>query len=290
MNTMNRRLAVTTFLTLTALLIILVSCNTLNNTPVVYTSNERALPLGTPTLDFGFCETCADATLAALQTDEQNGVNAQAAATAEIMRANAQSTLNAASSTLSAAQTQEQNNANIVAAQVAATAAIIRAHAQATLVAADSTQRAAQTQDAIRQTQAVAATARQQNQDALAASTQTAVANVIATQTRAAAATSQWFANQTRIRNEQWQNPLTILGFCCLPLFIVVVVLAGFWAFWRWVKIREAQQRIDTQPASVVIIETKPNNPYPLTKAQDHVRQWLEEVKSKLLSGKKGQP
>lgn len=288
MNTLNRRLGITTLLMFFAVLPILAACGTLNGTPFVTTSDERALqPMETPTIDFGTCETCADATLAALQTQEQGNVNAQAAATAEIMRANAQATLDAASSTLSAAQTQEQNNANIVAAQVAATAAIIRANAQATLKAAESTQSAAQTQDAIQQTQSVDATASQQNKEALAASTQTAVANAIATQTRAAAATSQWYADQTRRRNEAWQTPVTFLWACCLPLFIISIALAGFWAFWRWVKIRETQQRIEMRPASVVVIETKPNNPYPLAKAQDHVRQWLEEIKHKLLTGKK---
>ena len=59
------------------------------------------------------------------------------------MRANAQATLNSVNATLSAAQTQEQNNANIIAAQVAATAEIVRANAQATLNSAGSTQSAA---------------------------------------------------------------------------------------------------------------------------------------------------
>ena len=49
------------------------------------------------------------------------------------MRANAQATLNSANATLSAAQTQAQNNANVIAAQIAATAEIVRANAQATL-------------------------------------------------------------------------------------------------------------------------------------------------------------
>ena len=95
------------------------------------------------------CEACAQATLAAALTQEKNNADNQAAATAEIVRANAQATLNSANATLSAAQTQDQNNANVIAAQIAATAEIVRANAQATLNSAGSTQSAALTQDAI---------------------------------------------------------------------------------------------------------------------------------------------
>jgi hypothetical protein len=224
------------------------------------------------------------------------------------MRANAQATLNAASSTLSAAQTQEQNNADIIAAQVAATAEIIRAHAQATLNAAVSTQSAALTQDAIRQTQVQAsiqvtadlatqnaiATVAQQNINILAAGTQTAIAEHIATQTQSAVATSQWYTDQARQRNEQRQGPLTFLWLWCPPLFIIAIALVVILFFWRWMKIRENQQLIDMQPAAVVIIKPEPrsigetaNNQYPLARPTDHVRRWLEEVKRKLLTSGK---
>ena len=82
------------------------------------------------------CEACDQATLAAELTQEMNNANNQAVATAEIMRANAQSTL-------SVAQTQDQNETNIIAAQLAATAEFERANAQATLNSAGSTQSAA---------------------------------------------------------------------------------------------------------------------------------------------------
>jgi hypothetical protein len=91
-----------------------------------------------------------------------------------------------AQATLEAALIQGKNNADN---QAGAAAEIVRAHAQATLVAAGSTQSAALTQDAIRQTQVQ----EQQNKDAIAAGTQTVVANLIATQTRSAVATSQWY-------------------------------------------------------------------------------------------------
>lgn len=48
------------------------------------------------------------ATLAAAQTQDKIYADNQAAATAEIIRANAQATLNSANATLSAAQTQQQ--------------------------------------------------------------------------------------------------------------------------------------------------------------------------------------
>jgi nitrate reductase NapE component len=244
------------------------------------------------------------ATLAALQTQEKNSADAQAAATAEIMRANAQATLNASGATLSAALTQEQNNVNIIAAQVEATAAIVRANAQATLVAAGSTQNAAQTQDAIRQTQvqfslqmtadlatqnAIAAVT-QQNNNLLAGSTQTAVADHIATQTQSAVATTQWYTDQERQRAEQRQGPLTFLWLWCPPFLIVAVALVGLWFFWRWMKIRETQQRIDLQPAIIVSVQPKSTVSTPLNllaKPTDNVRKWLEEVKRKLLANQK---
>jgi hypothetical protein len=96
------------------------------------------------------------------------------------VRANAQATLNSANATLGAVQTQQQNDANVIAA----TAEIARANAQATLNSAGSTQSAALTQDAIRQTQmadlattGAQAIVNQQYKDELAAGTQTAVAN-----------------------------------------------------------------------------------------------------------------
>jgi len=254
------------------------------------------------------CPQCARATLAALQTQEKSGADAHAAATAEIMRANAQATLDAASSTLSAAQTQEQNNANIIAAQIAATAAIVRANAQATLISAGSTQSAALTQDAIRQTQmADLATSGaqviliQQNKDELAAGTQTAIANNIATQTRAAAATSQWYTDQSRQRQEQRQGPIAFLWIWCLPVFVILFTVLVLWGFWRWLQIRQSNQRILEKPveklqAPEVEIVNHHNDALPylesgviddgyqVTKPDDEVRQWLDEVKDQLQS------
>ena len=55
------------------------------------------------------CEACAQATYAAALTQEKNSANDQAAATAGILRANAQATLDSANATLNVALTQEQN-------------------------------------------------------------------------------------------------------------------------------------------------------------------------------------
>ena len=107
---------------------------------------EKEMLLATPALADAPCEACDQATLAAALTQQKNSADNQAAATAEIVRANAQATVNSANATLSAALTQEQNNANFIAAQIAATAEIARANAQATVNSAGSTQIAALTQ------------------------------------------------------------------------------------------------------------------------------------------------
>ncbi len=232
---MRRDLCITAIWLLAWVLLTLAACVT---QPETSPAPDVAIPLGTPVG-------------ASAQATAAN----QVATIAEIVRAYAQATLNSANATLSAAQTQQQDSANLFAAQIAATVEIVRANAQATLVAAGSTQSAALTQDAIRQTQMAAlatqnaiATVTQQNNNFLAASTQTAVANNIATQTRAAAATSQWYADQARQREAQRQGPIAFLWTWCLPVF--VVLLAGFvlWGFWRWLMLPQANQRILEKP------------------------------------------
>lgn len=250
------------------------------------------------------CQACAQATLAAALTQEKNYGDIQAAATAEIMRANAEATLNSANATLSAAQTQDQNSANIIAAQIAATAEIVRAHAQATLNSASSTQSAAQTQDAILQTQmadlatsGAQAVLNQQGRDQLAAGTQTAIANTIATQAQVAAATSQWYIDQSRQRDEQRQGPIAFLWMWCLPMFILLFGGLILWGVWRWLKIQQANQRIlekpvDRLPAQILYHEDDPeqyiesdvaDGSHQPTRPDDQVRGWLDEVKRSLL-------
>ncbi|HSG43885.1 MAG TPA: hypothetical protein VLA72_12090 [Anaerolineales bacterium] len=232
----------------------------------------------------------------------------QAAATAEIVRVNAQATLNSANATLSVAQTQDQNNADAIAAQIAATAEIVHANAQATLNSAKSTQNAATTQDAIRQTQAadLATTDAQslliqQNKEDLAAGTQTAIANNIATQTQAAAATSQWYSNQARQDEAQRRAPITFLWTWCFPVFIVLLVGLFLWGYWRRLRIQQDNQRIleapiERLPPTIEIVPHQHDDSLPhiesdiiddghrLMKPDDQVREWLEEVKRTLLS------
>ena len=106
---------------------ILSACDGMTVTP---STLGQELLLATPAQLLLPCQACDQATLAAALTQEKYNADNQAAATAQIVRANAQATLDSANATLSAAQTQEQNNANIIAAQIAVTAEIVRANAQ----------------------------------------------------------------------------------------------------------------------------------------------------------------
>jgi hypothetical protein len=254
------------------------------------------------------CETCAQATLAVAMTQQQFNVDMQAAAAAEVVRANAQATLNSANGTLSAIQTQQQNDANVIAAQIAATAELVRANAQATVNSAGSTQSAALTADAIRQTQmadlattGAQAIVNQQYKDELAATTQTAIANLIATQGQGVAATSQWYVDQGRQREEQRQGPITFLWVWCLPMFIVLLAGLVLWGYWRRLQIQQANQRIletpvTRLPAPAVEVPHHyhdgalpyfdgdiTDDGYQVTKPDDQVERWLDEVKGKLL-------
>jgi hypothetical protein len=293
---MHRALHIATVWTL--VLLTLTACGT--PLDVYPASAPAAAPLGTPGAGND------PLTLAAALTQEKINTDNQAAVDAEFVRANAQATLNSANATLSAVQTQEQINADVIAAQIAATAEIERANAQATLNSAGATQSAALTQDAIRQTQmADQATTDafailiQQNKDDLAAGTQTAIANNIATQTQAAAATSQWYTDQTRQREEQRQGPVAFLWMWCLPIFIIFFAGLVLWGFWRWLRIRQANQRIlenpvEKLPAPVIEVNHRPDHllpyleseivdgDYQVTTPDDQVQRWLEEVKDQL--------
>ncbi|HLO17813.1 MAG TPA: hypothetical protein VK206_23485, partial [Anaerolineales bacterium] len=179
----------------------------------------------------------------------------------------------------------------------------------ATLISAGSTQSAALTADAIHQTQMVdlattgaQAMVNQQYKADLAASTQTAIANVIATQGQSAAATSQWYVERGRQREEQRQAPITFLWVWCLPMFIVLLAGLILWGFWRRLKIQQANQRILEKPVDRLpapVVEVPPHHHgdslpylesdvvddgYQVTKPDDQVRRWLDEVKRKLRS------
>jgi hypothetical protein len=231
------------------ILLTLAACGT---QPDTSTGPGAAAPLGTP------AGTSNQAVLAALTPQNINGGD-QAVATAEIMRAYAQATLNSADATLSAAQTQDQNNANLTAAQVAAAAEIVRANSQATLDSAGSTQSAALTQDAIGQTQV-------------------------------AAATSQSYADQARQREDQRRGPIAFLWMWCLPAFVMLFAGLCLWGFWRWLQIQQNRQLIAGQPIGNGPDQLLPsesdivNGRYRLTKPDEQMRGWLDEIKRKLLS------
>jgi hypothetical protein len=215
---------------------------------------------------------------------------------------------------LSAAQVQAQNNANLVAAQIAATAEIARANAQSTVNSAGSTQAAAMTQSQynLQVTQAIGtqsaqAVIIQQNKNDLVAGTQTAIANTIATQTQVAVATSQWYADQSRQREEQRQSqgPFAYLWMWCLPIFLVLFAGLVLWGFWSWLKIQQTNQRILESPVEqlpVITAEVRRHRhddelpivdsdiidtPYQLTEPDDQVDQWVDEVKNQLLNKEK---
>ncbi|RPJ23624.1 MAG: hypothetical protein EHM33_20345 [Chloroflexi bacterium] len=266
---------------------------------------ERQIILVTPVQTSAPCEACVQATLAAALTQQKIDADNQAAAAAEIVRANAQATFNSANATLSMVQTQQQNDANVIAAQIASTAEIVRANAQATLNSAGATQNAALTADAIRQTQmadlattGAQAVVNQQYRDELAASTQTAVANNISTQVQIAAVTSQWSANQ---REGQRQGSITFLWMWCLPAFMVLLAGLVLWGVWRRLQIQQANQRIREKPVNRLPASTGEvphhhhggslpylggdivDDGYQVTTPADPVEQWLDEVKDKLL-------
>ena len=312
MNDMRRNVRVVVMYGTVSMLLMLSACGTGMPQLPQTTSVAQSL-LITPAPASALCEACDQSTLAVALTREKNSADNQAAATAEIVRANAQATLNSANSTLSAAQTQDQNNANVIAAQIAATAEIVRANAQATINSAASTQSAALTQDAIRQTQMadLAKTGAQslliqQNKDNLAASTQTAVANNIATQTQIAVSISQWNIARAGQREEQRQGFTAFLGTLFFPIFILLLLVGlFFWAFWRWLGIQQNNQRILENPVdrllqapAVQVIEVQPDNSVTYIESDDldngyhtapdnQMRRWLDEVKRKLRSSDK---
>jgi hypothetical protein len=286
----NRRdLSIAAIWVLVLVLLILAVWKTQPETPP---APNIVMLLGTPV------GTNAQATLAAALTQEKNNADKQAAATAEIIRANAQATLNSANATLSAAQTQQENSADVIAAQIAAAAEIVRANAQATLNSASSTQSAAMTQAQFNLEMTVV----QLNKNEIAAGTQTAVANLIATQTQAAVATSQWYTALSRQREEQRQGPIEFLWTWCLPIFVVLFAGLCLWGFWRWLKIEQNRQRIAGQPIEKLPAPVDPSKPqdgflppeseiingrYRLTKPDEQMRGWMDEIKRKLLNREK---
>lgn len=304
MNITRRGLKFTAIWVLIFMLLSLAACDAAMSTP--YAASDSTL-LATPALMNEPCISCDQATLAVILTREKANVDFQAAATAEILRANAQATLNSANATLSAAQTQEQNKTNIIAAQMAATAEIVRANAQATLISAGLTQNAAMTQsqynmqvtESVRTQEAISIQT-QQNKNELAAGTQTAVVNAIATQTQSAVATSQWYIDQDRQREEERQGPIAFLWTWCLPIFLILLAGLSLWGFRRWLSIQQSNQKIlstpvEKLPEPVVAVRQQRHDDLPpyigqgdiadgyqVTTPEDQVPRWIDEVKDEL--------
>jgi len=309
---MRRDPCIAAILVLIFVSLILTACSGAATTPPVV--QQEGIMLATPVLLIaGACEACDQATLAAALTQQKISADNQAASTAELVRANAQATFNSANATLSAAQVQAQNNANLVAAQFAATAEVARANAQSTVNSAGSTQSAAMTQAQynLQGTQAVGtqnaqAMIVQQNKNDLVAGTQTSIANNIATQTQVAVATSQWYTDQERQREEerQRQGPLGYLWIWFLSIFLVLFAGLVLWGFWRWLRIQQSNQRILESPVEQLptptvevrrhrhddelpYLENEIIDPPQLTEPDDQVDQWIDEVKSQLLKSEK---
>jgi hypothetical protein len=254
------------------------------------------------------CEACAIATILVAQTQQSSNADLQAAATANIVAANAQATLNAVNATSSALQAEQKNQANIVIAQITATAAVANANIQATLASSAETQSAAQTQDAIQQTQIVAqatsdaqATQAVQAQQTMSAATQTTTANQFLVMTQVAYATSQWTAQQDRLQAEKAQGSAALIWTWCMPSFIVM--LGGLFLFgsWRWMGTREDQTHLEKPGEQlhlprVRVIDHQPGDTQPyieahvverrkyrrLTKPDDQVGKWVDEVKREI--------
>jgi hypothetical protein len=262
----------------------------------------------TPTNDP--CEACSLATLAAAQTQDRNEADLQVAATSTIVAANAQATLSSVNATVGAVQTQEKANADRIAAEVTATAVVAQANVQATLNSSSATQGAAMTQDAIQKTQIVAqatidaqATMGQQTQQALVAGTQTAVQGQIVLVTQIAVATLQREAAQARLSQEQEQGSAIFLWTWCMPGFILLLGGLFLVGSWRWARSEQEYKRNLENLANrsrlpqVRIIDHRQDDSapyleshvvdrrnYQLTKPDDQVHKWLDEVKDDLIN------
>jgi len=88
---MYRNPHIATLWVLILIMLILTACDGMTVTPA---AQQEGLLLATPALSDPSCEACAQATLSAALTQQKNSVDNQAAATAEIVRANAQATVN----------------------------------------------------------------------------------------------------------------------------------------------------------------------------------------------------
>lgn len=306
---MKYRPSILAFLILALTLLILAACGASNESPSVSKGKRSLSAISTPT-DNSSCQACALATLSVAQTQQTNNTDLQAAATANIVVANAQATLNSLNATSSAVQAQQRNQANIVIAQITATAAVANANIQATLASSAQTQSVAQTQNAIQQTQIAAqattnaqATLTVQSQQTLVAATQTVVEGQIMRITQVAVATAQQQAVQERLSQEQQLGSAMFIWELCVPSFILMLGGIFLYGSWRWLGNRQLEQqrqlegspvRSHTPRVRVIDHQVSDSEPYvadrgryQLTKPDDQVGKWLDEVKREISSDEK---
>jgi hypothetical protein len=250
------------------------------------------------------CEACAQATLDAALTQAEinlSALQAQATATADILRVHALATANAVAATQSAAQAQEQRNADALEAQVAATAEILQAHTLATALAAAATQSSVETQaqhnaeslqtrvaataergQAYTLATAAAATTTQQaieteailrqarrlqltsgaaTENAAATATQEAVAQAVSRTATAIAAAA--FHAQSDIA--QRPAPSALLWMWLTPLLTIAIVVVSLWGGSRWLTQRRNGARAKTLVSQAPPLPALLNPPPPLT-------------------------
>ena len=209
---------------------------------------------------------------------------------------------------------QAQLDTSTANAQETATADILQAHNRATFSAATATQSAAQTQAMLAETQGqfnlrltadsaterAGATATQQRKDESAASTTTAIAGVISTQTQSVIATQQGHADQVRQSEVQQQDNIAFLWAWGPPLFLLAVVAVCGWVFWYWEIHKRVRPGTSRELAAPVFADRDPPlyelplpkaevviDPSPITEPDGEVSGWLEEVKEMLLASEK---
>jgi hypothetical protein len=193
-----------------------------------------AVPLSAPAETPGPptpCEACASATRAALAQEKINlsALQAQATATADILRAHTLATSNAASSTQSVAETQAMLNANVFWAQVAVTPYRWQADTLATANAADATQSAVQT-EADPQQARLLLTSGAATQTADAAAAQQKMDQTVSGTAAAIAVTGL----QAQSDITQKPEPSTVLWMWLTPILIIVAAVLTLWGVSRW--------------------------------------------------------
>ncbi len=262
-------------------ILILSSCQ-----PITEPQPAGQVLLVSPVSTESSCEVCDQETLVAAMVIEQNNLEDQALATAEIVGANAQATLNSVDATLSAAQTRKENDAIIIAANIEATAKFARANAKATLDAAGSTLSAALTQDVIAQTQVQydqRVSEHLATENAMVMETQSfLIANQNAVKTQSAIETSQWYIDEANQLQEERQRPITFLWTWCLPPFVVLMACLVLWGFWRRLKLQNEDD-------SSLIPNREGNKSRLRVIKPDYlqVNRWLDAVKKTLLNSEK---